>query len=211
MPHFDMSKPISIHRCPTSTCPNRFRHVDAPLRHVQIDFDTSMPHFDMSKSISTHRCPTSTCPNRFRYIDAPLRRSSGVKRHLVCKVGTIWRSSENSNGIPSFGPDILLLQRRVWGATWTYVLALVTMHIGAWATCVNLLGGVAMWNRPWKPILRILLLLVVASLVSSPLAWRARIGLLLVIAICSAYGVAFDRLRRRRIGSAAVGSFYDML
>ena len=68
-----------------------------------------------------------------------------------------------------------------------------------------------MWNRPWKPILRILLLLVVASLVSSPLAWRARIGLLLVIAICSAYGVAFDRLRRRRIGSAAVGSFYDML
>src|SRR5579871_927595 len=112
MPHFDMSKFISIHRCPTSTCPNRFRHVDAPLRHVQIDFDTSMPHFDMSKSISIHRCPTSTCPNRFRYIDAPLRHvqidfdtsSEGVKvkRHLVCKVGTIWRSSENSNGIPSF-------------------------------------------------------------------------------------------------------------
>jgi hypothetical protein len=68
-----MSKSISMPRCPTSTCPNRFRCFDAPHRHVQIDFDASMPHIDTSKSISMLRCATSICPIRFRCLDAPHR------------------------------------------------------------------------------------------------------------------------------------------
>ena len=39
----------------------------------------------------------------------------------------------------------------------------------------------------------------------------SRQTVLFVITICGAYGVLFTRLRKRRIGSAAVGSFYDML
>src|ERR1051326_3908603 len=73
MPHIDTSKSISMLRCPTSTCPNRFRCFDVAHRHVQIDFDASMPHIDMSKSIWMLRCHTSTYPNRFRCFDVPHR------------------------------------------------------------------------------------------------------------------------------------------
>ena len=50
------------------------RRLDAPHRHLKIDFDVSMPHIDVSKSISTSRCPTSTSQNPFRRLDAPHRR-----------------------------------------------------------------------------------------------------------------------------------------
>jgi hypothetical protein len=109
----------------------------------------------------------------------------------------------------SFLPDIALVQWRVWGATWSYVFALMAMHIAAWVTCVNLL--IISRSRPWKSIFRILLLLAAAAFVALPMAWKAKIAFLFVIAICTAYGIAFNRLRKRRIGSAAVGSFYDML
>jgi hypothetical protein len=117
----------------------------------------------------------------------------------------------------SFLPDLALLKWHVWGATLGYVLVLMLMHIGAWATCVTMLasfpriGGSLTRSKPSKLPLRILLIPLVAGIATLPMEWKAKIAVLFVITICGAYGVLFTRLRKRRVGSAAVGSFYDML
>lgn len=117
----------------------------------------------------------------------------------------------------SFLPDIALLKWHVWGATLGYVLVLVLMHIGAWATCITMLtsfariGGSPTHSKPSKLPLRILLIPLVAGIATLPMEWKAKIAVLFVVTICGAYGVLFTRLRKRRVGSAAIGSFYDML
>jgi hypothetical protein len=118
----------------------------------------------------------------------------------------------------SFLPDLALLKWHVWGATLGYVLVLVLMHIGAWATCVTILtsfpprlGGSLAHSKPSNLPLRILLIPLVAGIATLPMEWKAKIAVLFVITICGAYGVLFTRLRNRRVGSAAVGAFYDML
>jgi len=40
---------------------------------------------------------------------------------------------------------------------------------------------------------------------------KAKIALALLLGIVGTYGILFWRFRSRRVGSAAVGSFYDML
>jgi hypothetical protein len=52
--------------------------------------------------------------------------------------------------------------------------------------------------------------LVVVIVVSS-MALKAKVALIGVVTVCTMYAVLLHRLRKRRIGSAAVGSFYDML
>ena len=117
----------------------------------------------------------------------------------------------------SFLPDLALLKWHVWGATLGYVLVLALMHIGAWATCVTMLtsfpkiGGSLTHSKRSKLPLRILLIPFVAGIATMPMEWKAKIAVLFVITICGAYGLLFTRLRKRRVGSAAVGSFYDML
>jgi hypothetical protein len=114
-------------------------------------------------------------------------------------------------------PDLALLKWHVWGATLGYVLVLALMHIGAWATCVTMLtsfpkiGGSLTHSKRSKLPLRILLIPLVAGIATLPMEWKAKIAVLFVFTICGAYGVLFTRLRKRRVGSAAVGSFYDML
>jgi hypothetical protein len=44
-----------------------------------------------------------------------------------------------------------------------------------------------------------------------PIPWRGKIAFALVHGIFGTYSLLFWRLRSRRVGSAAVGSFYDML
>jgi hypothetical protein len=44
-----------------------------------------------------------------------------------------------------------------------------------------------------------------------PAGWRHKIALIILVAISSLYGLLLQRLQRRRIGSAAVGFFYDIL
>jgi hypothetical protein len=39
----------------------------------------------------------------------------------------------------SFLPDIALAKSHTWGAIWPYVLALMVMHVAAWAVCVTAL------------------------------------------------------------------------
>jgi len=50
-----------------------------------------------------------------------------------------------------------------------------------------------------------------AGLAILPIPLKGKIALALLLGIFGTYGVLFWRLRSRRVGSAAVGSFYDML
>jgi hypothetical protein len=58
---------------------------------------------------------------------------------------------------------------------------------------------------------RLVFLALVAGLAMLPIPWRGKIALAVILSIFGTYGLLFWRLRSRRIGSAAVGSFYDML
>jgi hypothetical protein len=58
---------------------------------------------------------------------------------------------------------------------------------------------------------RLVLLAPLAGLAILPIPWRGKIALALLLVIFGTYAVLFWRLRSRRVGSAAVGSFYDML
>jgi hypothetical protein len=44
-----------------------------------------------------------------------------------------------------------------------------------------------------------------------PIPLKGKIAFALVLSIFGTYGLLFWRLRSRRVGSTAVGSFYDML
>lgn len=44
-----------------------------------------------------------------------------------------------------------------------------------------------------------------------PVSLKGKVALVLLLVIFGTYGLLFWRLRTRRVGSAAVGSFYDML
>ena len=50
-----------------------------------------------------------------------------------------------------------------------------------------------------------------AGLSLLPITWKGKIALAVILGIFGTYGILFCRLRSRRVGSAAVGSFYDML
>jgi hypothetical protein len=66
-------------------------------------------------------------------------------------------------------------------------------------------------SRRRMPAGRILFVSLVAVIVLSPMALKAKVALIGVVTVCTMYAVLLHRLRNRRIGSAAVGSFYDML
>jgi hypothetical protein len=48
----------------------------------------------------------------------------------------------------SFVPDIALAKWQLWGATWTYVVVLMLMHVGAWAACVTVLTRLHTCEQP---------------------------------------------------------------
>jgi len=50
-----------------------------------------------------------------------------------------------------------------------------------------------------------------AAVAMLPIPLKGKIALALLLGIFGTYGLLFWRLRSRRVGSAAVGSFYDML
>jgi uncharacterized protein YqhQ len=58
---------------------------------------------------------------------------------------------------------------------------------------------------------RLLLIMLLLAVAASSVPWTSKIALVAVITIVSMYGLLLQRLRSRRIGSAVVGSFYDML
>jgi hypothetical protein len=64
--------------------------------------------------------------------------------------------------------------------------------------------------RP-KNVVRLVFIVLLACVSVWPAGWRHKIALIILVAISGLYGLLFQRLRSRRIGSAAVGSFYDML
>jgi Flp pilus assembly protein TadB len=66
-------------------------------------------------------------------------------------------------------------------------------------------------SRRRTPAGRILFVSLVAVIVVSPMALKIKVAVIGVVAICTMYAVLLHRLRKRRIGSAAVGSFYEML
>jgi hypothetical protein len=66
-------------------------------------------------------------------------------------------------------------------------------------------------SRRRIPAGRILFVSIVTVIVVSPMALRAKAALIGVVTVWTMYAVLLYRLRKRRIGSAAVGSFYDML
>jgi hypothetical protein len=66
-------------------------------------------------------------------------------------------------------------------------------------------------SRRRIPAGRILFVSIVTVIVVSPMALRAKAALIGVFTVWTMYAVLLYRLRKRRIGSAAVGSFYDML
>jgi hypothetical protein len=118
----------------------------------------------------------------------------------------------------SFLPDIALAKWRVWGATWTYSFALMMMHVAAWAACVTVLTRLG--PVPSIPVTakarsqRIgpyVFIAVLGGVAILSMGFKDKLALIAVVTICSMYGVLLNRLRKRRIGSAAVGSFYDML
>jgi hypothetical protein len=57
----------------------------------------------------------------------------------------------------------------------------------------------------------VLLVALFAGLAMLPIPWRGKIALAVILGTFGTYGLLFWRLRSRRVGSAAVGSFYDML
>jgi hypothetical protein len=124
----------------------------------------------------------------------------------------------------SFLPDIALVKWRVWNATWSYAFALMIMHVAAWGTCVAVLTrpslhqiaprdntGTANKKVSAINIVRLVFIALVACVAIWPAGWRHKIALIILVAISGLYGLLLQRLRSRRIGSAAVGSFYDML
>jgi membrane protein implicated in regulation of membrane protease activity len=60
-------------------------------------------------------------------------------------------------------------------------------------------------------VARLVFIALVAAIASWPAGWRHKIALIILVAISGLYALLLRRLRSRRIGSAAVGSFYDML
>jgi uncharacterized protein DUF6069 len=46
----------------------------------------------------------------------------------------------------SFVPDIALAKWHLWGATWTYGVVLMLMHVGAWGACVTVLTRLSQTN-----------------------------------------------------------------
>jgi len=58
---------------------------------------------------------------------------------------------------------------------------------------------------------RLVFLPLFAVLAMLPIPLKGKIALTLLLGIVGTYGLLFWRLRSRRVGSAAVGSFYDML
>ena len=66
-------------------------------------------------------------------------------------------------------------------------------------------------SRRRVPTGRLLFISLVTVIFVSPVALTGKVALVGVVTICTIYGVLLSRLRKRRIGSAAVGSFYDML
>jgi hypothetical protein len=127
----------------------------------------------------------------------------------------------------SFLPDIALVKWRVWDATWAYAFALMIMHVAAWGTGVTMLTRLGLHqiaprdntgtaNKKMSAmrstnIVRLVFIALLACIATWPAGWRHKIALIILVAISGLYGLLFQRLRSRRIGSAAVGSFYDML
>ena len=62
-----------------------------------------------------------------------------------------------------------------------------------------------------RPTRRLTFAALFTGLAILPIPWRGKIAFALLLVIFGTYGVLFWRLRSRRVGSAAVGSFYDML
>ncbi|PYS37991.1 MAG: hypothetical protein DMG14_19345 [Acidobacteria bacterium] len=62
-----------------------------------------------------------------------------------------------------------------------------------------------------KNVVRLIFTALLAFVAVWPAGWRHKIALVILVAISGLYAVLLQRLRSRRIGSAAVGSFYDML
>jgi hypothetical protein len=127
----------------------------------------------------------------------------------------------------SFLPDIALVKWRVWNATWGYAFALMIMHVAAWGTCVTMLTRLGLHqiaphdntgaaNKRVSAMrsintVRLAFIAPLACVDIWPAGWRHKIALIILIAISGLYGLLLQRLRSRRIGSAAAGSFYDML
>jgi hypothetical protein len=62
-----------------------------------------------------------------------------------------------------------------------------------------------------KTTSRLVLVTFFVGLATLPFPWKGKIAFAVILAIFGTYGLLFWRLRSRRVGSAAVGSFYDML
>ena len=58
---------------------------------------------------------------------------------------------------------------------------------------------------------RLIFIAPFAPVAMLPIPLKGKIALALLLGIFGTYGILFWRLRSRRVGSAAVGSFYDML
>lgn len=58
---------------------------------------------------------------------------------------------------------------------------------------------------------RLVVITLAAVIVFARIRVKDKAALLAVLVVISLYGLLFRRLRNRRVGSAAVGSFYDML
>jgi len=58
---------------------------------------------------------------------------------------------------------------------------------------------------------RLVFVALVAALAMLPIPWKGKIAFAVILSIFGTYGLLFWRLRSRRVGSAAVGSFYHML
>ena|SRR5215467_1976966 len=62
-----------------------------------------------------------------------------------------------------------------------------------------------------RTTLRLTCVAFFAGLAMPPIPSKGKIALALLLGIFGTYALLFWRLRSRRVGSAAVGSFYDML
>ena len=62
-----------------------------------------------------------------------------------------------------------------------------------------------------KTTSRLGLVTLFVGLATLPIPWIGKIAFAVILAIFGTYALLFWRLRSRRVGSAAVGSFYDML
>lgn len=138
-----------------------------------------------------------------RYVSDPIRKFKRVALIVL---------------LLSFLPDIALAKWRVWGGTWAYSLALMMMHVAAWASCMTVLirSGIVptisaeLKARP-KRVERFFFIALLAGIALLPAGLKDKVAVIFLLTVCGMYGLLFNRLRKRRVGSAAVGAFYDML